>query len=459
MKQKTLLLAVIIMLTAFEMSSQFTVSPTRYDYSKLSRQITAGCTTKMEQAKAIYRWLADNIAYDTSYSIYNADDCFDNKRGVCQAYCELFYRIAEPLALETIIVTGKTKDENGKMSASGHAWLIVKTDQYHIFIDPTWGAGSVNGNTFTRNHQDDYSWFNVSPSWMIFNHFPDEPNMQMLDNTVDFETFMKLPQDITPYYANYGFYAPTILQQAIVGKLNLPKVFNNAGKGFNVLRVPQDGVLQIGEFYEFIVEKTDNCEMAVINDRITKETKWVKNGNQVGIRFMPTKQGTVSLAIKQGDKYSVMLEYKVATPTQENWDKVAQYHPFDLPQFSNIEGFSVESMEYFHINEQRFYKLYKEGKVGKALPKLYEQLTNVELIDAPLTDVLNIGQQYNFIFKAPTGKKLYISNGDSIFKPMDLYTDGTSRMQFTPENDEDIIILIEKGGNNYGYVMLYKSQK
>lgn len=98
----------------------FPVSESKYDYTEVVQQIVDGKTDKMQQAEAIYRWMCRNIAYDTNYQIFTADQCWDQKRGVCQAYCELFYRLAEPLGLKTIIISGKTKDLEGQVSGKGH---------------------------------------------------------------------------------------------------------------------------------------------------------------------------------------------------------------------------------------------------------------------------------------------------------------------------------------------------
>ena len=187
MRVKMAIIAMVVAAVAVAQTTggdmmQQQVAPTRYDYTQVARQITEGCSSKYEQAYAIYRWLCDNISYDTSYSIYTADECWDNRRGVCQAYSELFYRLAEPLGLETHIVRGDAKGPGG---IEGHAWVfvIVEGTGTGILVDPTWGAGSVNGSTFTHREDDD-SWFHVDPYWMIFTHFPDEASYQFLPQPV-----------------------------------------------------------------------------------------------------------------------------------------------------------------------------------------------------------------------------------------------------------------------------------
>ena len=86
------------------------VSPTEYDYTNVALFLTKNSKTKREKARAIYDWICENIAYDTSYSIYTADECYDNKKGVCQAYSELFYRLCEPIGVECYVVSGISKD-------------------------------------------------------------------------------------------------------------------------------------------------------------------------------------------------------------------------------------------------------------------------------------------------------------------------------------------------------------
>ena len=145
-----------------------------------------------EKARRIYNWICENIAYDTTKQIYDAETCYRIRRGVCEAYCELFCYMAEAAGLTADIIVGKTKDASGTISEN-HSWVFVYTHAYDgIFLDPTWGAGSVDGVSFIKN--DDYSeWFNVSPYLMIFSHFPNQRYWSKLDINVTEEQFVKLP--------------------------------------------------------------------------------------------------------------------------------------------------------------------------------------------------------------------------------------------------------------------------
>ena len=81
-------------------------SPTKYDWTNVANVIVRGCYMPYDKAKAIYVWLAEHIQYDTSYTIYDADTAWKKNKGVCQAYCELFYRIGTASGMDVRIITG-----------------------------------------------------------------------------------------------------------------------------------------------------------------------------------------------------------------------------------------------------------------------------------------------------------------------------------------------------------------
>lgn len=74
-----------------------------------------------------------------------------------------------------------------------HSWVFVYTKAYDgIFIDPTWGAGAVIDGKFIKSKNSDL-WFNVSPYWMIFSHYPDSDLWTKLDIKISEYQFESLP--------------------------------------------------------------------------------------------------------------------------------------------------------------------------------------------------------------------------------------------------------------------------
>lgn len=170
------------------------ISPNPQDlkFDEICQSIIGDAQTPNDIARRIYDWLCDNIQYDTTRSIHDADRCWRTAKGVCQAYCDLFCHIAgERLNVE--VVVGKCKKPDGSISETRHAWLYVYTDGYNgIFIDPTWGAGGINDGRFVQGI-DRETWFDVDPAWMIFTHYPDNDNLKMLDLDISEEQFKQLP--------------------------------------------------------------------------------------------------------------------------------------------------------------------------------------------------------------------------------------------------------------------------
>ena len=162
------------------------------NFDEERRNIIGDAQTPIDIARRIYDWLCDNIQYDTTKSIHDADTCWRTKKGVCQAYCELFCHIAGD-RLNVEVVGGKCKMPDGNISETTHAWLYVYTDGYKgIFIDPTWGAGGINDGRFVQSVNRD-TWFDVDPAWMIFSHYPENGDMKMLDYDISEEQFKQLP--------------------------------------------------------------------------------------------------------------------------------------------------------------------------------------------------------------------------------------------------------------------------
>ena len=294
-------------------SKEHYVSPTKYNWSKVAASLTKDCQSDYDKLYSIYSWITRNIEYDTSYSIYTADDCFDNRKGVCQAYSELFYRIAEAAGLHVEIIWGESRtNKYGR-----HAWLFGYTRENHgILIDATWGAGSVNGNTFRFRENHDV-WFNVDPEWMIVSHLPDEVSYQLLETPMTKEDFHKITLDWTAILAyEYGMDTHQLYQSLRKHKLALP-YFYSGGEGIIKLTdIPRQESLQLGKQYIFKIEALQPCVLVLIHGNnwfSAKSGEWVDEGDGVySICYTPDAAGELYLSImnNQGTA-SRLVSYKV----------------------------------------------------------------------------------------------------------------------------------------------------
>jgi|GEM_PF-1892457 len=111
------------------------------------------------QAKAVYRWLGQNLAYDVARltdptpARYTTLAILARGKGVCQDYANVFAAMCRSLGIPTRIVTGVAPLSGGEP----HAWNEFWDGQRWVSVDATWGAGYIRDGRFVRAPVDD--WF------------------------------------------------------------------------------------------------------------------------------------------------------------------------------------------------------------------------------------------------------------------------------------------------------------
>ena len=431
------------------------VSPTKYDYTEVARQITQGCTTKYEQAKAIYRWLCANISYDTTYTIYTADECWEKRRGVCQAYSELFYRLAEPLGIDVRMISGTSKTTDDP--AGEHAWVfvVVEGEGTGILVDATWGAGSVNGNTFTRN-DNDMSWFHVDPYWMIFTHFPDDAAYQLLPHPISRQQFDVLPI-VNPMWGEYGFDARTLFERCMAVRTELPEAFN-AGRGYvRLVDVPLDGKLKIGHKYTFAVQKMQDCDLALINEDFY--TDWIYQDGTFYLNFIPAKAGEAKLSIcKKGEEhYWGVVSYKVPQPTRADLVQLERNAPLLMPEITRLKNADINNLKRWGISGKKLLAAVRSGKVT-ALPTFYRSAGECTIDEMPFNATLRVGETYTFKIRPHNGLNWAVINGDDWYQAWsaDPQT-GAWTMTVTPQKAGKLSLSVQmKEGGSYSSCIGYQ---
>lgn len=308
------------------------IAPSRIDYSKLAQSLTQDCETDYERLRSINNWISLNIAYDTSLKVRTADDCYKKRKGVCQAYCELFYWLAKCLDIRVELVTGIYRDIRGNIPPETHAWLFAYTQpNYGILIDPSWDAGTVDGKKFTFRDAPG-TWFNVNPEWMILYHLPDDPSYQLIDPPMTREEFAAMPAPST-LCNEYGMNYHELFVRTRNRELKLPRLYSGGEGIITRLDIPFDSSLRIGESYWFRVE------LSVPEDFIlwdgykvysTQDGDWASSEDGVmSLQFMPTNYDRPILlgfreSLENGRaRVSTFVEYDMDTPTPEDWDRLA----------------------------------------------------------------------------------------------------------------------------------------
>lgn len=448
-------IGLIIALSVYVCRGQAAVSDTRYDYSDVAAQITAGCNTKYDKAKAIYRWLCANISYDTSYSIYTADECWDNQRGVCQAYCELFYRLAEPLGIKVFIISGDTKETMGE--ETGHAWIFVVTEGEGtgILVDPTWGAGAVDGNTFIRS-DNNMSWFHVDPYWMIFSHYPDDEMFQLIDRPITRQQFLSLP-DIRPIWGQYGYDARQMLMDCLSDRISMPQLNDNAADKVILKNIPFENTLRIGQEYCFSFGKLDECDIVLVNENIYDEWSVDYSTGIYSMCFVPSVAGDLTLSIKKGDgSYWSFLQYEVAQPTAYDLARLQEADPLAMPEIAHLRNADIRRMKSLGIDGRKLLSQVRSGEV-KSLPVFYDFNNDCDMTDIPFNEVLYRGREYTFTLRPHTDAQWAIINEgrwlrDWVKDPIS----GTITITVSPENEGLLILAVQSGDSDrYEYCLQY----
>ena len=203
------------------------------DINVLTKQLTGPFSNPTLKARAIFRWLTENVAYDYKYfNKYAADgpvavtfncpdddtlDChikkqvweiayitriLDKGKGVCQGYAMLFKTMCGIAGIQSEVIPGYTRTEYyeiGTMGQLDHAWNVVLLNGTYYPVDATWAAGTCatgdDGKLISFHKQfNDYYWL-TPPDEFAKSHFP-ETGTKGLPAKFTKEKFMT-----TPYYA------------------------------------------------------------------------------------------------------------------------------------------------------------------------------------------------------------------------------------------------------------------
>lgn len=434
---------------------------TKYDYTPLAESIVAGCCSKYDKAKAIYRWLCENIAYDTTYTIYHADECYEQRRGVCNAYCELYYHLAKCVGIYSRIVNGKSKDIYGHIDSRGHAWIYTVVDGRGMFLDATWGAGTVNNGKFTRNNYI-WAWFDVNPKFMIFTHFPDNDSDQFLYPAISFDEFRSLPRAASEW-VTLKLDIDHVYNLAMKRELRLPTFYSgdDIAPNLEILEMPLERSLRIGQSYTFRIRLSDSkYNIALINnsDFAELDTWHSLGGGIYAIDYTVRDTGGVRLGYKlgNGNEWSILLDYAVVAPTAEDWDRAAKHYPLSHPDVKRTKNLYADEWASAGVDNAELAEFIKSHGVTE-LPIFYTNMgKHLRIASLPMHYRLRVGQSYTFSFYPTNGKKWAVLEGQKWHQTFSQADDGRLTITITPQNAGMLYITTNVSGNSYQHCIGYE---
>jgi transglutaminase/protease-like cytokinesis protein 3 len=181
---------------------------------KLSAYLTKPFTTDEEKARAIFRWIADNITYDVEgffsgrESASASGDVLKSRSSVCAGYSSLFEELGKAAGLNVATIDGYAKgfdyQPGDRIPAeSNHSWNAIKIRDEWKLIDCTWGAGKVDDEHVYHKEFEPY-YFLTKPGEFVYRHFPADKRWQLLPRPISRQEFLNLPF-AGPQFFEYGF--------------------------------------------------------------------------------------------------------------------------------------------------------------------------------------------------------------------------------------------------------------
>ena len=429
---------------------------TQYDWKSIGKELTEGVKSKTEQALALYHFVCQQLSYDVEGKLFHIDECWEKKRGVCQGYCELYYCLAKAVGLECHIVSGEAKIRNNVCEA--HGWVCVKGDTDWILMDPTWGSGSVDNGRFVRNKDCDV-WFDVSPEWMIFRHFPDKAEMQMLTPAISRKVFDKLP--CCEPLGDFGLDGGELLRDMVSGKVSSLPTFMSAGRGVVQLKDwPKTATLKAGQPYTFSLKKLTDMEVCLSHEgEWVEEKNWQMNSDgSMTTNYIPFKEGILTLWTMGTDgKYHGMVQYDVTAPDAEGQARIEKECPWNVPEVAAVKNMKKEFFTRIPGLDAAW--VVREAKAGilTSVPVFYPASENQSFVlhEMPLTERLKAGTPYFFnITPVSAEARWAIQNGSHWQNAWETLDDGSQRMMVTPQERGTLNLLVEHSSAGTGFYVV-----
>lgn len=137
-----------------------------------------------ERVRAAYRWVTQNIRYDKDSMLYinwsldaaeKLEATMRRRKGVCDNFATVFTALLHKMQIPSFIVNGLTHGH----PQIAHSWNAVQLGHSWLLCDPTWDI----------NYRNETSYFLLSPSQFLENHWPFDPMWQLKEQPLSLNAF------------------------------------------------------------------------------------------------------------------------------------------------------------------------------------------------------------------------------------------------------------------------------
>ncbi len=163
-------------------------------------------TDKIDKARAIYYWIANNITYDIKSARNNSTtkntptDVLLYRKAVGIGFASLFQDMCSSADIRCLTVDGFVKHSTDQINEKGveinHSWAVVQLGQSPetwFYVDPAWGSGYADAEmkAFTRSYTDAY--FFTDKATFNLQHYPDNEAWKLGPAPKNKKDFFQLP--------------------------------------------------------------------------------------------------------------------------------------------------------------------------------------------------------------------------------------------------------------------------
>ncbi|NOU60916.1 transglutaminase domain-containing protein [Marinifilum caeruleilacunae] len=240
------------------MLSNYPANPSSTE--ELANRIKNDFSNDLERVRAIYKWIALHVAYDTkalgkpqrvrfSYRTlaeleakkkqFRKDlalQTLKKRKALCEGYSTLFQNLCQQMNIECEIVPGIARrlisEIDRQNLPSNHAWNAVKINGKWLLVDVTWAAGWVDYSKMKFHQEFSSAYFASDPNEFAMKHLPDDQKWLLTDNINSKAEFASQP---IPYKYFLGKNIKLLSPQK--GTINMLK---STGVQFNLQNVPAD---------------------------------------------------------------------------------------------------------------------------------------------------------------------------------------------------------------------------
>ncbi|BFY97405.1 hypothetical protein BsWGS_00445 [Bradybaena similaris] len=264
-------------------------------------------TNELEKVRVIFRWLATKNLKEMNFDTIEKGSPEEVLMGLKTGkttYAMVFDTLCNYAGLHSQIISGYAKGADyrpGQKFTPGtnqHSWNAVYIYGTWCLIDAHWAARRIIGKQATNedfHYQLDEYFFLPDPHQLIYTHFPDDSQWQLLERPITLQEFESMPH-MKPQFFKYGLEFVT----------HRTGVIHSRGELHIRLRYPAD---KIAVAFNFTIQFEDGNE----------EFNGVKL-NRYGMQESSGRIASFSLRLPVQGSYILYIYAKEDTP--ENKDNV-----------------------------------------------------------------------------------------------------------------------------------------